>query len=116
MAIIKRNPITYQIAFSRMLKLGKWKRYVLDWFTDMLRHGSIDPHRVEKAELVITLSPDYIEAYASEVDCYREAICTWCRTILTLLKPWIGSSGSSDGYPLFTIPGSPWGPASGSVS
>jgi hypothetical protein len=60
-----------------MLKLGKLKRYVLDWFTDMLRHRSIDPHRVEKAELVITLSPDYIEAYASEVDCYREAICTW---------------------------------------
>lgn len=77
MAIIKRDPITYQIAFSRMLKANKLKRYVLDWFADLLRHRSIDPHRIEKAELVITLSSDDIEAYASEVDRYRETICTW---------------------------------------
>lgn len=77
MAIIKRDPITYQIAFSRILKAGKLKRYVLDWFTYMLRHKSIDPHRIEKAELVITLSPDDIEACASEIDRYRETICTW---------------------------------------
>ena len=77
MPIIKRDPITYQIAFSRMLKVGKLKRYVLDWFTDLLKHRSIDPHRIEKAELVITQSPDGIEAFASEVDRYRETICTW---------------------------------------
>ena len=77
MAIIQRDPITYQIAFSRILKVGKLKRYVLDWFTDLLMHRSIDPHRIEKAELVITLSPDDIEAYASEVDRYRETICVW---------------------------------------
>jgi hypothetical protein len=77
MAIIKRDPITYQIAFSRMLKASKLKRYVLDWFTDILRHRSIDSHHIEKAELVITLSPDDIEAYASEVERYRETICIW---------------------------------------
>lgn len=60
-----------------MLKAGKLKRYVLDWFTDMLKHKSIDPHRIEKAKLVITLSPDDIETYASDVDHYRETICTW---------------------------------------
>lgn len=69
--------ITYQIAFSRMLKASKLKRYVLDWFTYLLRRRSIDPHRIEKAELVITLSPYDIEAHASEVDRYRETICTW---------------------------------------
>ena len=77
MAIIKRDPITYQIAFGRMLKASKLKRYVLDWFTYLLRHRSIDPHCIEKAELVITLSSDDIEAFASEVDCYRKTICTW---------------------------------------
>lgn len=81
MAIIKRDPITYQIAFSRILKIGKLKRYVLDWFTDLLRHRSIDPHCIEKAELVITLSPNDIEAYASEVERYRETICTWSTEI-----------------------------------
>ena len=77
MAIIERDPITYQIAFSRMLKADKLKRYVLDWFTDLMRHRNIDPHRIEKAKLVITLSLDDIEAYASEVDRYRETICIW---------------------------------------
>lgn len=77
MANMKRDPVTFQIAFGRMLKADKLKRYVLDWFTDLLRHRSIDPHRIEKAELVITLSPDDIEAFASELDCYRETICAW---------------------------------------
>ena len=81
MAIIKRDPITYQIAFSRILKAGKLKRYVLDWFTDLLKQKSIDPYRIEKAELVITLSQDDVKAYSSEVDSYRETICTWSKEV-----------------------------------
>ena len=77
MANMKRDPVTFQIAFGRMLKADKLKRYVLDWFTDLLRHKSIDPHRIEKAELVITLSPDDIEAFASELDRYRETVYAW---------------------------------------
>jgi len=78
------NITVCHMGFSKFLKRDKLKRYVLDWFQQLLLSRGIEPHQVLTASMDIGISPECSCTNIAEMGRCQSAIRTWASTVFNV--------------------------------